>query len=159
MKKMGLRHGPDRSRRRHAGHRGCATAELVLSPPTPRCDCVNAVDKGVSGRFGVKAVDKGLTALPEGGSDGWADGSVLEIKGKQKWTVGRSCGDGVLARKVRRAGGRDIGESVGSRPLGVNGVKDSRRGTLGQLVRGTVEVQVFKILISQKAVARACFPS
>jgi hypothetical protein len=29
---------------------------------TPRCVCVNAVDKGVSERFGVKAVDKGLTA-------------------------------------------------------------------------------------------------
>ena len=26
----------------------------------PRCVCVNAVDKGVSERFGVKAVDKGL---------------------------------------------------------------------------------------------------
>ena len=30
--------------------------------PIPRCVCVNAVDKGVSERFGVKAVDKGLTA-------------------------------------------------------------------------------------------------
>src|ERR1700726_1325583 len=28
--------------------------------PQPRCVCVNAVDKGVSERFGVKAVDKGL---------------------------------------------------------------------------------------------------
>ena len=27
---------------------------------TPRSFCVNAVDKGVSERFGVKAVDKGL---------------------------------------------------------------------------------------------------
>ena len=31
--------------------------------PHPRCVCVNAVDKGVSGRFGVKAVDKGLMGL------------------------------------------------------------------------------------------------
>jgi hypothetical protein len=30
--------------------------------PTPRCVCVNAVDKGVSERFGVKAVDKELMA-------------------------------------------------------------------------------------------------
>ena len=29
--------------------------------PTPRCVCVNAVDKRVSERFGVKAVDKGLS--------------------------------------------------------------------------------------------------
>src|SRR5258706_8659562 len=29
--------------------------------PHPRCVCVNAVDKGVSERFGVKAVDKGLS--------------------------------------------------------------------------------------------------
>ncbi len=28
--------------------------------PHPRCVCVNAVDKGVSERFGVKAVDKGV---------------------------------------------------------------------------------------------------
>ena len=30
--------------------------------PPPWCVCVNAVDKGVSGRFGVKALDKGLMA-------------------------------------------------------------------------------------------------
>jgi hypothetical protein len=35
--------------------------------PTPRSICVNAVDKGVSGRFGVNAVDKGLTARGERG--------------------------------------------------------------------------------------------
>jgi hypothetical protein len=29
--------------------------------PTPPMFCVNAVDKGVSERIGVKAVDKGLT--------------------------------------------------------------------------------------------------
>jgi len=28
--------------------------------PTPRSICVNAVDKGDRGEFGVKAVDKGL---------------------------------------------------------------------------------------------------
>ena len=31
--------------------------------PHPWCFCVNAVDKGVSERFGVKAVDKGLMGL------------------------------------------------------------------------------------------------
>ena len=34
--------------------------------PHPRCVCVNAVDKGVSERFGVKAVDKGLTGEIDG---------------------------------------------------------------------------------------------
>ena len=29
--------------------------------PPPGCECVNAVDKELSGEFGVKAVDKGLT--------------------------------------------------------------------------------------------------
>src|ERR1700686_1555889 len=37
-------------------------------PHTPRCVCVNAVDKGVSGRFGVKAVDKGLMTLSDCGN-------------------------------------------------------------------------------------------
>jgi hypothetical protein len=46
-----------------------------------------------------------------------------------------------------------------SRPLDVNvpavgrfGVKDSRRGTRGQLAGGTVEAQVSKIVIPQEAV-------
>ena len=111
--------------------------------PTPRCDCVNAVDKGVSGRFGVNATGKGLTArvgvplglargkkavdtprlrsgqeglaaLNEGGNDGWADARV--------------------AGGVRRGLERAIGANVG--------VNDSRRGTRGQLVGGTVEVQL-----------------
>jgi hypothetical protein len=64
--------------------------------------------------------------------------------------VGGSCRDGRLAREVRRACGRDIGASVGDDPstsIGVNtstalGVNDSRRGTRGQLVGGTVEVQL-----------------
>jgi hypothetical protein len=29
--------------------------------PTPGCECVKAVDKGVRGEFAVKAVDKGLS--------------------------------------------------------------------------------------------------
>jgi hypothetical protein len=40
----------------------------------------------------------------------------------------------MLAAEVGRANGRGIGANVG--------VKDSRRGTRGQLVGGTVEVQV-----------------
>jgi len=38
-----------------------------LDPLPTRCICVNAVDKGVSERFGVKAVDKGLRARDEYG--------------------------------------------------------------------------------------------
>jgi hypothetical protein len=36
--------------------------------PTPRCVCVNAVDKRVSGRFSVKAVDEGLMGLGDCGN-------------------------------------------------------------------------------------------
>ena len=75
--------------------------------PTPRCVCVNAVDKGVSGRFGAKAVDEGLTALDEDGV--WADGCGSEIKGERKWTVGGSWGNGMLTGEVRRAARRGIG--------------------------------------------------
>jgi hypothetical protein len=39
-----------------------------LSQRHPRCVCVNAVDKGVSERFGVKAVDKGLMELGDCGN-------------------------------------------------------------------------------------------
>jgi len=51
-------------------------------------------------------------------------------------SVGRSGSrrDVILAEKIRRAGGRGIGANVE--------VEDSRRGTRGQLVGGTVEVQV-----------------
>src|ERR1700732_2834681 len=35
--------------------------------PTPRCVCVNAGDKVVSERFGVKAVDKGVMAAGDCG--------------------------------------------------------------------------------------------
>jgi hypothetical protein len=66
----------------------------------------------------------------------------------------------MLVTEGRRAAGRVIGASVGSRPLDINvpaagrlGEKDSRRGTRGQLVRGTVEVQVAKIWIPQEAVS------
>src|ERR1700686_5704753 len=37
-------------------------------PHNPRCVCVNAVDKGVSGRFGVKAVDKGFMVFGDCGN-------------------------------------------------------------------------------------------
>ena len=36
--------------------------ERAKAAPTSRCVCVNAVDKGVSERFGVKTTKKGLTA-------------------------------------------------------------------------------------------------
>jgi hypothetical protein len=45
--------------------RRSGTLKCAARYPTPRCVCVNAVDKGVSGRFGVKAVDKGLSGLDE----------------------------------------------------------------------------------------------
>ena len=35
--------------------------ENAHSNPHPRCEYVNAVDKGVTGEIGVKAVDKELT--------------------------------------------------------------------------------------------------
>jgi hypothetical protein len=36
-------------------------AKGEVEPPTPRSFCVNAVDKGLITKIGVKAVDKGLT--------------------------------------------------------------------------------------------------
>src|SRR5882724_3279759 len=33
----------------------------MLGYPHPGCECVNALDKELSGEFGVKAVDKGLS--------------------------------------------------------------------------------------------------
>jgi hypothetical protein len=73
-----------------------ASGEKERRHPHTGCVCVNAVDKGVSGRFGVratnkglmarvgvplglargkKAVDKGVTALDEGGNGDRAEGS------------------------------------------------------------------------------------
>jgi hypothetical protein len=48
----------------------------------------------------------------------------------------------MLAGEVRRAAGRGIGASVEVDPSTLIGVNDSRRGTQGQLVGGTVEVQL-----------------
>ena len=45
--------------------------ESGKSDPTPPVFCVNAVDKGVSGRIGVKAVDKGLSSQKLD-SESWA---------------------------------------------------------------------------------------
>jgi hypothetical protein len=61
-------------------------AELADRYPTPRCICVNAVDKGVRQRFGVKAVDKGLRL------EARADrGSVAgKWRGRTGDTVGRT---------------------------------------------------------------------
>jgi hypothetical protein len=81
---------------------------------------------------GKKAVDEGLTALNECANDGWADESGWEIKDEQKWVVGGSCGDGTLAGEVWWTRERGISANVE--------VEDSRRGTRGQLVEGTVEV-------------------
>ena len=47
--------------RRRKWHRGNREVDRHETLPT-RVFCVNAVDKGVSERFGVKAVDKGLRA-------------------------------------------------------------------------------------------------
>ena len=41
--------------------RGFRCRAWTLRVPPPRCSFVNTVDKGVSERFGVKAVDKGLS--------------------------------------------------------------------------------------------------
>jgi hypothetical protein len=46
-----------------------STRSCRRGSPTPRCVCVNAVDKGVSERFGVKAVDKGVMALGDCGNN------------------------------------------------------------------------------------------
>ena len=66
---------------------------------------------------------------------------VMKIKGDKNRVVGGSCGGGMLAGEVRRARERAIGASVG--------VNDSRRGTRGQLVGGTVEVQLAGIFSSR----------
>jgi hypothetical protein len=50
-------------------------AELPQRYATPPSVCANAVDKGVSGRFGVKAVDKGLSRQKVD-SEQWAVGSI-----------------------------------------------------------------------------------
>ena len=119
-----------------------------LVAPIPRCVCVNAVDKGVSGRFGVKttnegltarvgvppalargkkAVDKGVTVLDEGGNGGWAGGGGCGIrggcgiKGEREWAVGGSCRNRMLAPEVRRRLERDIGASVGVDPSRYSG--------------------------------------
>ena len=94
----------------------------VTGAPHPRGLCVNAVDKGVSERFGVKAVDEGLTALDEGGNGGWAEGSVWEMKGEQKWAAGL-WRDEMVAGEIRRARERSINPNVR--------VEDSRRGKRG----------------------------
>ena len=41
--------------------RGFRRRAWAVRVPPPGCICVNAVDKGVSKRFGVKALDKGLS--------------------------------------------------------------------------------------------------
>jgi hypothetical protein len=57
--------------------------ERAKAAPHTRCVCVNAVDKGVSGRFGAKAVDKGLIALgscgnkSSGGEKGGLNGDTV----------------------------------------------------------------------------------
>jgi len=96
---------------------------------------------------GKRAVDEGLAALDEDGNDDWADGSGWEKKGERKWAVRGSCRDGTLAGKVKRARRRGIGANVGLDPSTLLGVNDSRRGTRGQLVGGTVVGQLAGIFI------------
>src|ERR1700676_4173427 len=57
-------------------------AKLSQRCPPPWCVCGNAVDKRVSERFGVKAVDKELTAVGDCGnrfSDGEKEGRDGDI--------------------------------------------------------------------------------
>ena len=66
-------------------------------PCTPRCVCVNAVDKGVSERFGVKATNKGLTTRA-GAPLGLARGkkavdTPLLRSGQEGLIVLRECGN------------------------------------------------------------------
>jgi hypothetical protein len=111
-------------------------------PRTPWCLCVSL---GLA--RGKNAVDEGVTALDEGGNGDWACGSGWEIKDEREWTVCGSCRDGTLAGKVKRARGRGIGANVGLDPSTLLGVNDSRRGTRGQLVGGTVVGQLAGIFI------------
>src|ERR1700686_3859168 len=114
---MKIRNLPQRHRGRRGGEGfGWTILEADWCPHTPRCVCVNAVDKGVSERFGVKAVDEGPMALDEGGNGGWAEGSGWETKSEQKWTVAGSRRDGMLAREVGRAREGGISANVGSTP-------------------------------------------
>ena len=66
----------------------------------------------------------------------------LKTKGDKNRTVSGSCEDGMVAGEVRRARVRGIGGNVEVDPSTLLGVNDSRRGTRGQLVGGTVEVQL-----------------
>ena len=68
----------------------------------------------------------------------------LKTKGDKNRTVGGSCEDGMVpvAGEVRRARVRGIGGNVEVDPSTLIGINDSRRGTRGQLVGGTVEVQL-----------------
>jgi hypothetical protein len=56
--------------------------------PHPGCFCVNAADKGVSERFGVKAADKGLMGLDACGDRS----SCGEKEGPNGDTVSRTLG-------------------------------------------------------------------
>src|ERR1700739_4568191 len=57
--------GHSRSRQRLNTSRAKMGMKKREATPYPRCECVNAVDKGVSRKFGVKAVDKGLSRASE----------------------------------------------------------------------------------------------
>jgi hypothetical protein len=80
---------------------------------------------------------KGLWFVVRGrsGSEGLSDGLIAATRGH-----------GVVAREVRRAAGRGIGANVE--------MEDSSSGTRGQLVEGTVEVQVDEIPSSPWADAK-----
>ena len=100
--------------------------------PTPRVQCVNAVDKGVSGRIGVNAVDKGLICRFCLALDGaWI--RVLKINELAEGLAERVTG--VLHRR------RGLAELAGSES-GMFTAYDSRRSTAGQLVEVPDSVQV-----------------
>jgi hypothetical protein len=77
--------------------------------PTPRCVCVNAVDKGVSARLGVKAVDKGLMALGDcgnrfsGGETEGVDGDTVQQNLASDCRISRGV-QAALATKLRGVG-------------------------------------------------------
>jgi len=100
--------------------------------PTPRVQCVNAVDKGVSGRIEVNAVDKGLICRFCLALDGaWI--RVLKINELAEGLAERVTG--VLHRR------RGLAELAGSES-GMFTAYDSRRSTAGQLVEVPDSVQV-----------------
>jgi hypothetical protein len=95
----------------------------------PRRVFVNAVDKGVSERFGVKAVDKGLTVLL-GVPLGFARGKKAADKGVSAWGERRQLRGG---EKKRRNGYKDRGLGVWRREGQGRFLRDNTRNCVAGL--------------------------